>query len=496
MDINNIVDTTIIERQNKFYKTFISEDGKRLAIIEPGYVINFSTLYLWELLDKRITFIELINNIHIKFPKTEINLLRESVKKLMKFLYDRNLVKIDNNCISDTIDYGNNMVPYYDEVDASKNLGFPTITQIDIVTTRKCNFNCRHCFINKQDGFSEYSELDVNQWKQILDKLCKFGLYSVVITGGEPLVYPQLLELLDYINTLNVEIKLLTNGYLIDENFVKRVSKYKNFSIQVSLDGSSSDTNNLQRNKNDAFDKTMQGIKLLHTYGVSTIVAMVLNKKNINDIYDESIFKVMDDTGIDALAITPSIIDTGNAKEYEKYFISPKEILDLISFLNQYNLRYKLPYFLIISAPPALVEENSLSINKKIRPRCRRGINSFSIRPNGDVCVCSDFMELNYKNYELGNIFKHDLRTIFLKLSEVQREKMESIYKIQGVCSICKELPYCGGACRADAYAKYGNIYAPYSVCQSIYDNGLFPKDKINKDLAYKEFKKGVELPC
>ncbi len=84
-------------------------------------------------------------------------------------------------------------------------------------------------------------------------------------------------------------------------------------------------------------------------------------------------------------------------------------------------------------------------------------------------------------------ILLDDNSDIVDKLTPIERKKKTDLHKIKGVCSICKELPYCWGACRADAFSKYHDINAPDPFCQSLYELGLFPSDEIETRLTYRE---------
>lgn len=57
-----------------------------------------------------------------------------------------------------------------------------------------------------------------------------------------------------------------------------------------------------------------------------------------------------------------------------------------------------------------------------------------------------------------------------------------NVTDIKGVCSKCIYLKECGGNCRADAVAQYGDILAPYPICQKLYDAGKFPKECLRDD--------------
>ena len=279
---------------------------------------------------------------------------------------------------------------------------------------------------------------------------------------------------------------MLTNGYLLNEEFIKKISKYK-ILVQVSLDGSSEKTNSKQRGEGN-FDKVSDNIKLLKKYNIPVIVAVVLNKFNYNDIFNGSMTNLCEDLKVNTLAITPNVIKISNALKNEENFLNVDEVLDVIKFINDYNSSNHNNLNIILSVPPAFTEDLSISNVRKPRSRCRRGSNSFSIRPDGRIVVCSDFTELNYAEYEMGNILTDEFSTILNKLKKICLDKNSNLLKIKGVCSICKELEHCGGACRASAYAQYGDILAPYPLCQEIYEANKFPKNKINFENIYKEF--------
>ena len=66
--------------------------------------------------------------------------------------------------------------------------------RVIVEITDRCNFNCIHCFANKND-----SELKISSWKKIFDNICKEKIQSITITGGEPLLYKDLFQLLKII---------------------------------------------------------------------------------------------------------------------------------------------------------------------------------------------------------------------------------------------------------------------------------------------------------
>lgn len=474
-----------LQRTDAFYKQFENDNGEMLYIIEPGYIVNNYAYLLWRMMDNEISYEKLIERLVCSINGATKEYCECLLDGIIERLYKRQLLLINGEMV-DPQQYFKSV--YLSEKDFIYSYKMRPITQIDLVLTTKCNFQCKHCYI-KKESLHKSESISVNDWKAVLDKLSKKGLLSISVTGGEPLTYNGINEVLDYANELGMKIQLLTNGFLIDETFVERVSTYRNVIVQVSLDGSSAGTSEKQRGQKGAFDRTIKNISLLTSQGVEVIVAMVLNKDNIRDIYDGSMIQLCSDLGVHVLGITPTVIGVASAAENREMFLSPQEAYDVVRYINEKNSSNLFPKELIVNigVPPALSRENSISRVKKVRPRCRRGTNSFSVRPNGDVFVCTDFAELNYIDYHIGNILCDDISEIIARLTPIEQQKKNTLQEIKGVCSICKELPYCWGACRADAFSKYRDMNAPYPFCQSLYELGLFPSEEIETSLSYRE---------
>ena len=210
---------SIINKNDIRYRKFMTDKGIELAVIEPGFILNKSAIFVWEQIYDGITYDKLLLKIEKYFSCSITSDLESKILNILTNFLKNNLISINH---SDCDDLLKNKVDIKTEVDISKELNTTVITQIDMVLTTNCNFKCKHCFIkNNGDNFS----MNVYSWKRIIDKLSNQGLTSVVVTGGEPLVYKDLMPILKHINDKKINIHLLTNGYLIDDNFIEEISK-------------------------------------------------------------------------------------------------------------------------------------------------------------------------------------------------------------------------------------------------------------------------------
>ena len=152
-------------------------------------------------------------------------------------------------------------------------------SRVIVEITDKCNFSCRHCFANKHD-----CELSVNSWVKIFNNICKKDIQSITITGGEPLLYKGLFELLAKVKTRNTILTLDTNASLIGEHNIKEIEKYFK-KIRISFYGlNRSWHTNTQSNAFDE-DKFWQILKLVASSKLKVQVKIPLFSNNVKNLY-------------------------------------------------------------------------------------------------------------------------------------------------------------------------------------------------------------------
>lgn len=121
---------------------------------------------------------------------------------------------------------------------------------INFHLTDKCNSNCKHCFINKENY-----QLNIEHLERIVDMLCyhntisKFKIDKINLAGGEPMLHKDILRLINFISSKNIPCSIITNGTLLDKIFIDSVVG-KLYMIGISIDGIEDKTNNELGRKN------------------------------------------------------------------------------------------------------------------------------------------------------------------------------------------------------------------------------------------------------
>lgn len=166
--------------------------------------------------------------------------------------------------------------------------------KINLHILETCNFRCRQCF----SKFGTEKLLPVKDWEKIVDN-CIAGadVTEFNIAGGEPMLYPELVELVQYIRDKGVKVSLITNGSLMDEEWIKNYAGMYE-TIGFSVDSINDETNRkigrCDRNgKTIPAGRVVELCELIRKYApgcrikINTVVS-VLNKDEVmSDFIDE-----------------------------------------------------------------------------------------------------------------------------------------------------------------------------------------------------------------
>jgi MoaA/NifB/PqqE/SkfB family radical SAM enzyme len=150
----------------------------------------------------------------------------------------------------------------------------------DIKVGYKCNNNCRHCVVADKRKFGDW---ETRKLKLEIEEAKKSGCNSLTLTGGEPTIRKDFLEILSFVNKLGFDhIDIQTNGRKFsNEKFVKEVSKYQNkISLLLAVHGDDDKTHDYITMVPGSFDETIRGIKNIIKYGIKITTNTVITKLN------------------------------------------------------------------------------------------------------------------------------------------------------------------------------------------------------------------------
>lgn len=188
--------------------------------------------------------------------------------------------------------------------------------------THRCNLRCKMCGYYGETGVrpNYRDELSVDEIEKILDDISSFSPF-VVITGGEPFIRKDMIEILGLFKDRKIKFGIITNGTLIDDNIAKKLSELDPVVINISMDGPR-EIHEMIRGPN-TFNRTIECIKLLKGHGYSKITINYVISK-INFQYLDEMAKLTKDLDVNLqfqhLQFTDKKRNDGHREMIKRYF--------------------------------------------------------------------------------------------------------------------------------------------------------------------------------
>ena len=160
---------------------------------------------------------------------------------------------------------------------------------------RRCNLACKHCYATSAD-IDFPGELNTEEVFAVMDDLKSFGVSVLILSGGEPLLRPDIFEISRRAKEMGFYVGLSSNGTLITEDNIDKIIEIGYDYVGVSLDGMR-ETHDYFRRKQGAFDESIRGIRLCHDAGIKVGLRFTLTQDNATELPD--LLQLMRDEDID-----------------------------------------------------------------------------------------------------------------------------------------------------------------------------------------------------
>ena len=358
-----------------------------------------------------------------------------------------------------------------------------------------CNLRCKHCFMSAptaKHGNPRHEEL-----LNVVDQLAECGVFSVGITGGEPLVRPDFWQLVDALTEKGILIDAIySNGMLVNEDFVREYKKRNLYTgVQMSYDGIG--MHDWLRGIDGTEEAVRKAFVLLKENGISASAAMCLHRKNVHTIRET--VNWLADNGVQSLKIN-RIQEVGDwANSDEDIRLTGEETIRAYADY--------IPQFFEDDAPLSLTLDGAFDFfkgdstaqisyirvcskkNEASRLSCPSLGKTFYIGAEGMVAPCMMMADDPYaKNFP--NLHTTPLKEI-LGDSELMKLCQVKVADVRNGNDECRKCPYiekCTGGCRQGALARTGNYFGPEPAVCAFFRNGW---DKViyeAMDMPYKDY--------
>jgi len=348
-----------------------------------------------------------------------------------------------------------------------------------LYVTSYCNLHCGHCWVTPKTSASGARPKDapISIFKEAIKQALPLGLKMIKISGGEPLIRNDILELLEYTSNLRLFTHLETNGICVDKTMADTLKRLKIGNVSISLDADTPGLHDTLRGKTGAFEKTILAIKMLKERGLPVEIVMSVyaaNAKNIPGAVSRAA-----DLGVNCFKIN-CLAPIGRGKMIHKkgQALSVPDWLKLNKKVR--GLQKKFPFPVYLDIPMAFKTLDEIRYN--VNPCCIESV--IGVLPDGNLSVCG--IGTHFKSLRFGSIGETSIREVWNNSRFLAYIRKSIPHKLKGVCGNCIYKSYCMGKCRADAYCQTGDILAPYPFCEEAEKLGLFPSDAYIKRKAFK----------
>jgi radical SAM protein with 4Fe4S-binding SPASM domain len=330
--------------------------------------------------------------------------------------------------------------------------------------TRECNMKCSHCYINATEKKLD-NELTTQEAKKLMDQIFQVSRPLLILSGGEPLLRPDIFELISYGSKKGLKMGLGSNGSLIDDDVARKLKEAGIATVSISLDSNSPAQHDEFRGVAGAWEKAVQACKALRKNNVLVQVNTTLTQQNYNQIDD--IMSLAESIGVENFHLF-FLVPTGRGTKLTD--ISPEKYEEMITKTFAKTANHKLnvrpscvPQFMRIA------KDMGLDMRQWIRG-CIAGLYYCRIYPNGDVTPCP------YLPIKLGNIREKSFKEIWFGSKVLKSLRDPNLLK--GKCGACEYRSLCGG-CRARAYGL-SNDFIDY--CGDLHEPAELKSDYLTED--------------
>ena len=262
--------------------------------------------------------------------------------------------------------------------------------QITISITEECPNRCIHCALPDTDNKASLSPEEVNS---VIDQATRMGTTMIIFDGGEPMVHPDLVEMVRHVDPDRAVATVFTSGTGLTPEKAASLKDAGLFAVNVSLDSPHIDEHDRMRGRSGVFEDALAAIRNSLDAGILVDIYVVLSPMNVGDLKEFYMLAVK--MGVHELSFY-EIVPTGRWINHENDVLSREDHKTFDSFVRWAKEDGRVRVFAI----PHIMESTG----------CFAGRRWLHITPQGDALPCA-CIPIPY-----GNIKEESLKTIWKRI--------------------------------------------------------------------------------
>ena len=338
-----------------------------------------------------------------------------------------------------------------------KGKRYPDPLFLVAVLTEKCNMRCIYCFRNAGHGVE--SQLNTQEWLDIIEQAASMGVVRCFVTGGEPTLHEGFAPIVSRLLERGIYPYISTNGLDLNDKIIDALAKSGLTRIQVSLDAVQEELFYELTGIQNGFEKVLDNIRKLSNAKIEVMVKSVVTASNYKFI--EKLAATCADLGVRVISFEPY----GNApfgRGGKDMLLSQQQRSDSLKMVNKAKERFGDTVMIMGSGLKRPMQWKKLPEDCTT---CGGFISSMVIQSNGDVGPCELLPSVDA--LKIGNIRETSLKDLW-NSDAAENIVNPSKEELTDTCIKCEHFTNCRGGCHAYALLYSDNPFAPDPHCPKV----------------------------
>lgn len=337
--------------------------------------------------------------------------------------------------------------------------------------TNRCNLSCPHCYAHATSKKIS-SELDTRQCKSVIDDLARQNVMVLILSGGEPVLRPDLYELAAYARDKKISCALSTNGTLINNLHLRKILKSGIGYVGISIDGIGRNHDEF-RGKQGAYAASLNAIRLCRDAGLKVGLRLSLTAHTVQGLPE--IFELFEKEKLVKLYISHLNYSDVSSKNFALETVQIRKsmrfvIQKALTYMNDNSFTREIvtgnneadgPFFYLL-----MQQENTRKAELIYERLSMTGGNSSGVRLANIDPLGAVHPDPFCRGISLGNVRQKPFSQIWQTpdhsfVVSLRGRKT----RFHGRCGNCRFIDLCGGNSRARAFAHTGDWRGSDPMC-------------------------------
>lgn len=319
------------------------------------------------------------------------------------------------------------------------SIRLPSILTVEL--TYRCNHQCLFCSCPwENDSSLRDTELSLEQWKRVFEKMRGYGVKQITFTGGEAILRPDFFQILDSAHSLGYSIGLISNGKNLDGEFLDKLMRY-NLLLSISVPGI------------DTFAATTGNANVGHvlglfeeckTRGIKTAANIAVTKANLPELYENIALPLINGA---SYVLLNRFLPGGRGLDNTKYLLSVEELNQMLDVAEEVLSKAGVYGHVGTELPYCAIKNPEKYKYLRMSTLCAGAKSFFVIDPSGYIKVCNHSPERLCKWTEVESLAENEYWNTFAFSEYLPKE-----------CVGCEHTDKCDGGCREAAHVYSGDV--------------------------------------